>query len=75
MKKFQEIIQNELVITPKKDYITENELYMLDMKHSRIIQCIVMDGLHEVSTRTKYASILIDIWQTMPSQSQVNRQH
>lgn len=64
----QEIIQNELVITPKKDYITENELYMLDMKHSRIIQCIVTDRLHEVSTQRKYASILIDIWRTMPSQ-------
>lgn len=64
----QEMIQNELILTPKENYITETELYMLDMKYSKITNCIVTDRLHEISTQTKYQSILTDIWKSMPSQ-------
>jgi hypothetical protein len=37
----QEIINGELILTPKKQYMTENELNMTQIKHSTIEGCII----------------------------------
>jgi len=63
-----EIINGELVLTPKIIYTTENELNMIDITHSTIEECIIKKGEENISTNTKYRSILIDIWEDMPTQ-------
>ena len=37
----QEIINGELILTPKKQYITENELNMTHISYSNIEECII----------------------------------
>lgn len=37
----QEIINGELILTPKKQYITENELNMIHITHSKIEECVI----------------------------------
>jgi len=62
-----EIINGELILTPKKNYITEDELYMTKVKGSVIVDCVVK-GDDIISTATNYRSILVDIWKSMPVQ-------
>lgn len=64
----QEIINGNLVLTPKKKYLTENELNMSDISGSKIEECLVESQTDTVSTSTTYRRILIDIWKTMPTQ-------
>ena len=64
----QEIINGELILTPKKQYITENELNMTLFLHSKIEECIIKKGEDIISTKTKYLSLLVDIWKSMPTQ-------
>ena len=64
----QEIINGELILTPKKQYITENELNTIKITHSKIIECLIKKCDEVISKNKSYRSILIDIWKHMPSQ-------
>jgi len=64
----QEIINGELILTPKKQYITENELNMTDFISSTIEECVIKKEEEIILTNKKYRSILIDIWKSMPTQ-------
>ena len=64
----QEIINGELILTPKKQYITENELNMTDFIGSTIEECIVKKEKEIISTKKRYQTILVDIWKSMPAQ-------
>jgi len=61
----QEIINGELVLTPKENYITENELNITQITHSTIKECVVKKGEETISNATSYRSILVDIWKSM----------
>lgn len=67
----QEIIDGELILTPKKitpENITENELYMTCITNSKIEECIIKKEEKNITINKNYRSILIDIWKTMPTQ-------
>ena len=64
----QEIINGELILTPKKQYITEDELIMMQISHSTIEECLIKKEEENISTKTKYQSVLVDIWKSMPTQ-------
>ena len=64
----QEIINGELILTPKKQYITENELNMTQITHSTIEECVIKKEEENISTKTSYRSVLVDIWKSMPTQ-------
>tara|TARA_B110000211_G_scaffold157443_1_gene178353 strand:+ start:3715 stop:4161 length:447 start_codon:yes stop_codon:yes gene_type:complete len=64
----QEIINGELILTPNKEYITESELNIIDIKNSKIQDCFIKHNEETISTNTKYRRILIDIWSSMPTQ-------
>ena len=64
----QEIINGELILTPKENYITEDEFNNILLNSSKILDCIVKNGEEIISNRTKYKGILIDIWKSMPTQ-------
>ena len=64
----QEIINGELILTPKKQYMTENELNITQITNSNIEECLVKKEEEIISINTSYRSVLIDIWKTMPSQ-------
>ena len=64
----QEIINGELILTPKKQYMTENELNMTQITHSTIEGCIIKNEEPIISTNTSYRSVLVDIWKSMPTQ-------
>ena len=73
----QEIINNELVLTPiiieeeeeeeeeVITYITEDELYNTSLNHSKILKCIIQNKDDIISNKTRYRSICIDLWKTM----------
>jgi|SaaInlV_125m_DNA_1040241.scaffolds.fasta_scaffold42800_3 hypothetical protein len=64
----QEIINGELILTPKKQYITENELNMTQIAYSAIEKCIIKKEGVIISTNNNYRSVLIDVWKSMPTQ-------
>ena len=64
----QEIINGELILTPKKQYITENELNMTQITYSTIEKCIIKKEGVIISTNNNYRSVLIDVWKSMPTQ-------
>lgn len=64
----QEVINGELVLTPKKIYITEDELKSVQITNSSIIECIIKEDEEVISNATQYRSILVDIWKSMPTQ-------
>jgi hypothetical protein len=64
----QEIINGELILTPKKQYMTENELNMTQITHSTIEECLIKKEEENISTKTCYRSVLVDIWKSMPTQ-------
>ena len=65
-----EIINGDLILTPKKQYMTENEL-MTQITHSTIEECIIKKEGANISTKTNtsYRSVLVDIWKSMPRQN------
>ena len=67
-KYVQEIINGELILTPKKRYMTETEINMVSFTHSSIEQCLIKKKDEIISTKNKYRSILVDIWTSMPVQ-------
>jgi len=65
----QEIVNGELILTPKQTYITENELMETNLlSKSDILKCVVNNGEDIISNKSKYLSILVDIWKSMPTQ-------
>ena len=65
----QKIIGGDLILTPKKKYVTENELNMINIAKSKINKCLIKDKEDKIiSTNTKYRSILTDIYKTMATQ-------
>ena len=64
----QEIINGELILTPKKQYMTENELNITSIIHSKIEECLIKKEDEIISTKTSYKSVLVDIWKSMPTQ-------
>tara|TARA_Y100000389_G_scaffold168573_1_gene174303 strand:+ start:230 stop:685 length:456 start_codon:yes stop_codon:yes gene_type:complete len=64
-----EIINGELILTPKKKIITETELYQTDFLKSKLIKCIIRKDKEIISSKKEYyATILKDIWKYMPTQ-------
>ena len=63
----QEIINNQLVLTPIINFILEEELYNISLNNSRILKCIVQNKDNIISNKTRYKSICIDLWKTMIS--------
>lgn len=64
----QEIINGELILTPKESYITEDELNRTILNSSKILDCIVKNGQDIISNKSKFRSILDDIWVSIPTQ-------
>jgi hypothetical protein len=64
----QEIINGELILTPKQTYITEYELNNTQIKNSSIVKCVIKKEEEIISINTSYRSVLIDIWKSMPTQ-------
>jgi len=66
----QQIINGELILTPKKLYTREDEIEMFDFKGSHIENCIIKneEGEHINISRKKYRNILINIWKNVPFQ-------
>lgn len=64
----QEIINGELILTPKESYITEDEFNRTILNSSKILDCIVKNEEDIISNKLKYRSILDDIWVSMPVQ-------
>ena len=64
-----EIINGELILTPKKQYITESEFNMMSFLHSTIEECEIKKEEEIISTTCKnYRSVLVNIWKFMPTQ-------
>ena len=61
----QEIINNELILTPIYNYIDENELYSKDLNNSIIESCLILDNDEIISNSMKYFRVLIDIYKSM----------
>jgi len=64
----QEIINDTLILTPKKIYIDEFEFMRLSFKGSTILSCLVKENDCIISDKKRYLKILVDIWKTMPAQ-------
>ena len=66
----QAIINNELVLTPKYNYITLDELLDKNLTNSKINYCIITDADADnevISNSIKYSKILIDIYKYLPA--------
>ena len=65
----QEIVNGVLILTPIKEYITEEELNNLDLKGSKILEHTIKNGAQIVSQLEKrWLFVLINIWKSMPAQ-------
>lgn len=63
----QEINDGVLILTPKPAVITEAEL-LPQLTNTKIMECTIKHGDETISSATKYRSLLIDIWKSMPTQ-------
>tara|TARA_A100001015_G_scaffold1385_1_gene1894 strand:- start:267 stop:716 length:450 start_codon:yes stop_codon:yes gene_type:complete len=64
----QEIINGELILRPKKKYITENDLNMTLITNSKIKECLIKNGNKIITMKNTYRGALVDIWKSMPTQ-------
>ena len=66
----QEIINGELILTPKKLYTKEEEIINFDFKGSRIEECVIKneEGEHINISKKTYRNILIKTWKNIPFQ-------
>jgi len=62
-----EIINNELILTPINNYITEDELYNKNLKYSKVNYCLITDNTNNIisNNSNNYSSILADIYKSM----------
>ena len=63
-----DIVNNTLILTPKKTLVTEGELKDISLSYSKIIKCIIKNKNIIITKKHKYRQILIDIWLSMPLQ-------
>ena len=68
-----EMIHGELILTPRileenAMEVTEKELLSYPLHDSTVVQCTIKSGDILISNKTKYRSILTDIWSSMPTQ-------
>lgn len=63
-KYIMEIVDDELILTSKLNYITETDINKLCLLNSIILSCKIND---EQMNRLKYKSILIYIYKQMPA--------
>ena len=58
-----------LIFTPKKQYITKEELLRTTLTNSSIIECVIKNNEDNIISNNKkyYKEILIDIWGSMPA--------
>lgn len=67
----QEIINGELILTPKNIdiFINEENFKKIDFSHAKIIECnIYYDKNIICSNKRNWRSILINVWKSMPTQ-------
>jgi len=64
----QEIINGELVLTPKECFVKEDEINRPILTSSKILNCTVKNGKEIISEKTGYQPILNDIWHSMTTQ-------
>jgi hypothetical protein len=65
----QEVIDGVLILTPKVIEVSDDNVMEFSMTKSNILSCKVSDrDGSDISTKTKYRGILVDIWKTMPVQ-------
>lgn len=64
-----EIENEKLILTPKKQYITENELNRTPIAHSAIVECLIKkkEGVI-ISTNNRFRGVMVDLWKGMPVQ-------
>ena len=56
-------INGDLIITPKNDYIDEDDLKFIDLTNSNIIDCrVCYKNNNLITNKTSYMDILIEIW-------------
>ena len=63
-----EIKDNVLILTPKYIKKTLQEMYNINLTHSKIDLCVIYNDDKIISEHTKFRSILINIWKSMPTQ-------
>jgi hypothetical protein len=65
-----EFINGDLIFTPKKSNITEEDLTRELVSTSRINECVINTQRGETISKLQnsYRMILIDIWKSMPAQ-------
>lgn len=65
----QEIINGELILTPKYSYITEDELNRTILTRSTVLYCLIKNGEDIISSdKLRLRTILNDIFEYMPTQ-------
>ena len=66
----QEIVNGELILTPKNQYITKEELQRTTLTNSSIIECVIKDieGNTISNGKKSFKAILIETWESMPAQ-------
>ena len=65
----KKIIDNTLILTPKKRNVTEDELKKINLTSSKIKQCIVKKESENITNKTNYKKIVVDIWKTMKTKN------
>ncbi len=62
-----EIINNELILTPINNYLTEDKLYSKNITNSTITYCIITDNNNNIisNNSNKYFTILLDIYKSI----------
>lgn len=63
----QEIKDGVLILTPKPTVITEEE-FLPQLTNTKIMECTIKHGDETISLATKFSTLLIDIWKSMPTQ-------
>lgn len=58
----QEIIDGDIILTPKKVYISENEINKINIKKSKIQECLIKNNEEIISIKKSYRGLLINIW-------------
>ena len=64
----REVKNGNLILTPKKIYLSETELYNQNLGNSRICSNIITSNGKPISEKKKYQSALIDMWKEMSPQ-------
>jgi hypothetical protein len=63
-----EIVDDELILTPRKRYITEQEFTSLSLTNSTILESTIKQADTIITKKKKYRAILTDMWQLLPAQ-------